>query len=180
MAFDTRVQPAGAVSAIGMLLEVLEGRTCEAVAVEFGVARTAVERRVKCLAMRLVRDVGVSGLHDGSAAFIRRIRNARSDILRALKVYAPGIERTSRPDRILSEQEIAQAAARIRRRSSSPGRDVALFYVLFATGLRPLEVARLHVEDYLHPDGTVRKLSVLPAEASITGKQRPRISRAAG
>ena len=45
--------------------------------------------------------------------------------------------------------------------------------MLFATGARPLEIARLEVRDYLSPDGSVRRASELRAEAAITGKPRP-------
>jgi integrase len=48
-----------------------------------------------------------------------------------------------------------------------------LYYLLFATGLRPLEVARLTVRDYLAEDGTVRAESVLPESAAINGRARP-------
>ena len=45
--------------------------------------------------------------------------------------------------------------------------------MLFATGAWPLEIARIEVRDYLHPDGSVRRESELRAEAAITGRPRP-------
>jgi integrase len=128
---------------------------------------------VKWISGRLLREVGIAGLHDGSAAFIRRLRDARGEILEALESLVPTEQVPSRRDRVLDDDEIALAASRIRRRSSQAVRDVALFYMLFATGLRPLEIARLRVADYLEADGSVRKHSVLPADASITGRARP-------
>jgi integrase len=50
---------------------------------------------------------------------------------------------------------------------------VALFYMLFVTAARPLEIARLRVRDYLDARGAVRRESVLPAEASLNGQARP-------
>jgi integrase len=57
--------------------------------------------------------------------------------------------------------------------SSCPHRDVALLYVLFATGAKPLEIARLEVRDYLDEDGTVRSESEVRSEVAINGKARP-------
>ena len=57
--------------------------------------------------------------------------------------------------------------------------DTALFYLLLATGARPLEVARLEVRDYLNADGTVRRTSSLRAEFAINGRSRPLFFRSA-
>ena len=62
---------------------------------------------------------------------------------------------------------------RIRGRSAHPARDIALFYMLFATGAPPLEIARLELRDRLNADGSVRRESELRADATITGKSRP-------
>lgn len=45
--------------------------------------------------------------------------------------------------------------------------------MLFATAAKPLEITRLEVRDFLHPDGSVREESVLRAEAVINGECRP-------
>ena len=45
--------------------------------------------------------------------------------------------------------------------------------MLFSTGARPLEIARLEVRDYLAEDGSVREESLLPAKAAVNGKARP-------
>ncbi|MBI2749095.1 MAG: site-specific integrase [Burkholderiales bacterium] len=158
---------------IEMLKAVIEGRTYEAVAGEFGITRTAVERRVKGIAARLSAEVGVAGLNDGGAAFVRRLRHKRDAILAALERFEPQPCCTTRQARVVSADEIDRAVHRIRGRSAQPARDVALFYILFATGARPLEIARIEVRDYLHADGSVRRESELPAEATITGKSRP-------
>ena len=74
---------------------------------------------------------------------------------------------------VVSDEEIAQAVHRIRGRSAQPLRDIALFYTLFATAARPLEVARLELRDYLQADGTVLHESELRVEVAITRKSRP-------
>ncbi|MFL9936443.1 hypothetical protein P0D88_47400 [Paraburkholderia sp. RL18-103-BIB-C] len=54
----------------------------------------------------------------------------------------------------------------------SPQRDVALLAVAYGLGLQPSETARLLVSDYLNADGSVRRDSVLRAEAAFNGKER--------
>ncbi len=156
-----------------MLRRVLDGDTYEAVAADCGVTRTAVERRVKALAVRLCREVGTPGITESGIAFVSRLRAARAAVLVALEGYRPSAGGTTRSGRVVSAEEVAAGIARIQARSMEPWRDVALFCVLFATGARPLEVARLRVDDYLSPDGSVRRHSELTARASITGRARP-------
>lgn len=165
--------PANAVQSVAMLRAVLEGRTYEAVGGEFGISRSAVERRVKRIAARLSKQVGIAGLSEASAAFVWRLRRKREEILAALEGFEPQRGDRVSPARVVSEEEIAQAVNRIRGRSAQPSRDVALFYMLFATGARPLEVARLELRDYLQADGTVRRESEFRAEVAINGKTRP-------
>ncbi|MES2100701.1 MAG: site-specific integrase [Pseudomonadota bacterium] len=162
-----------AARSIEMLKGVIDGRTYDSVAADFGITRTAVERRVKGIATRLSAEVGVPGLNEGGAAFVRRLRLKRDAILAALQRFDPQTSRDAGPARVVSAEEIDRAVHRIRGRSAQPARDVALFYVLSATGARPLEIARIEVGDYLHADGNVRRESELRAEAAITGRSRP-------
>ena len=162
-----------ATRSIEMLKAVIEGRTYDAVAAEFGITRTAVERRVKGIATRLSAEVGVEGLNKGGAAFVRRLRHKRDAILMALERFEAQPSCTTRRARVVSSEEIDQAVHRIRGRSAQPARDVALFYMLFATGARPLEIARMELRDYLNADSSVRRESELRAEAAITGRSRP-------
>lgn len=158
---------------IDMLREVIDGRTYDEVAARFGVTRTAVERRAKAVALRLCREVGVDGLSLGGASFVSRLRERREAIHRALECFEPDSTPAPPKERILTAEEIARAVVRIRGRSQQPQRDVALFYMLMATGARPLEIVRLRVADYLDPSGEVRRESEMPAAASISGKARP-------
>jgi len=164
---------ATALQSIEMLKTVIDGETYDAVAARFGVTRTAVERRIKAVAMQLSRRVGIEGLNQDATAFVQRLRQHRAAILAALDAYEPAAPFGPRASRVVSNEEIAQAAQRIKGRSSRPWHDQALFYMLFATGARPLEIARLEVRDYLNPDGSVRVASELRAEAAISGKSRP-------
>jgi integrase len=75
--------------------------------------------------------------------------------------------------RVLSPQEVAAGAARLRARSANPVEDLALYFLMLATGARPLEIARLQVLDYLSAEGTVRTTSELRAEVAINGRARP-------
>ncbi len=162
-----------ATQSIGMLRRVVDGATYEAVAQECGVTRTAVERRIKAIAVQLTQEIGVDGLNEDGAAFVRRLRLRREEVLAALGRFTPGAVPAERHARVLTEREVEQGALRIKRRTSRPCHDLALYYLLFATGLRPLEVARLEVRDYLEVDGSVRRASELRDCAAINGKSRP-------
>ena len=156
-----------------MLKAVVSGDTYEAVSARFGKSRTAVERRIKAVAIELSKIACINGLNEEGAAFVRRLRLHRDAILVALESFKPAAPFGPRQTRIVSRDEIVQAAQRIKGRSSRPWHDLGLFYMLFATGARPLEIARLEVRDYLKADGTVRRESQMRAEVSISGKTRP-------
>ncbi|HQC97016.1 MAG TPA: site-specific integrase [Aquabacterium sp.] len=158
---------------IQMLRSVVDGATYEAVALQFGISRTAVERRIKSIAVQLTQEVGVDGLKEEGAAFVRRLRLRRDAILVALDQFTPAAPSGERPARVLSETEVAQGATRIKGRASRTWHDLSLYYLLFATGLRPLEIARLEVRDYVRVDGSVCRESELREDAAINGKSRP-------
>jgi len=162
-----------ATRSIEMLRAVVQGRTYDAVAADFGLTRTAVERRVKSVAVQLTQVVGVDGLQPAGAAFVRRLRHSREAILAALEQFEPPPATGERAARVLSATEVAQGAVRIKGRSSRPWHDLSLYYLLFATGLRPLEVARLELRDYLAADGSVLLETELRAAVAINGKPRP-------
>jgi integrase len=158
---------------VEMLLAVLEGVTYECVAERHGVTRTAVERRVKAIAVQLCQTVGVEGLSADGAGYVQRLRQHREGIVAALTNFNPKAKADRPTPRILSADEIVVAARRVGARSDRPHHDVSLFYILFATGARPLEVARLEVRDYLTEGGEVRRTSAIRAEVAINGKSRP-------
>ncbi len=170
---DQESSKPSAAQSVAMLKAVIAGDTYGAVAARFGVTRTAVERRIKSTANRLIRTVGVEGMNEGGMAFARRLRQHRDAILIALAGFEPPEPYGPRQTRVVSTEEIAQAVLRIKGRSNRPRHDQALFYMLFATGARPLEIARLEVRDYLLPDGSVNRQSEMRAEAALGGKARP-------
>lgn len=158
---------------IEMLKAVIGGETYATVAKKFGRSRTAVERRIKALASQLSKEVGIEGLNVGGTAFVSRLRLHRHAILISLESYKPTVSPEIQGIKILSHDDIVKAVQRIKGRSSRPLHDIALFYMLFATGARPLEIARLEVRDYLDGDGSVRRESQMRADVAITNKPRP-------
>lgn len=174
MAVESHVIPAQAtMRSADMLRAVVEGTSYEAVAAQSGVTRTAIERRVKALALQLCRRVGIEGLNPHAAAFVHRLRSHRTAVLAALEDFEPATTPEPRASRVVTGEELALGAKRIVGRSSRPWHDQALYYLLFATGARPLEIARLEVRDYLNADGTVRIASEMRAEVANSGRVRP-------
>jgi integrase len=159
-----------------MLRDVLAGDTYDVVASRHGITRTGVERRIKTLAARIAASAEIPGLNADGVAFVRRLRTHREAVLEALA----GLKDDQHPFpvmphqvRILSEDDVAAGARRVRARSPQPLEDLALYYLMLATGARPLEIARLQVLDYLAADGTAREASELRAQLAITGRARP-------
>jgi integrase len=158
---------------IQMLREVLDGEPYSVVSARRGISRSAVERRVKALAVQITQAVGVEGLQAEGAAFVQRLRARRDAILASLERFDPERRGSRRAARVLTVEEVRLGALRVRSRSSRPNHDLALYHLLFATGMRPLEIARLKVGDYLQEDGEVRRESLVRADVAINGKERP-------
>lgn len=157
-----------------MLKRVLDGERYDAIARASRVTRSAVEQRVKALARELQRVVGVEGVDEDDMPTAALLRSRKEGYLEALAHYRPDRLR-ARGDNAgtLSAEAVTRAVALTRQRSRCGSRDVALLHVLFSTGARPLEIARLDVRDYLAEDGSVREESLLPAKAAVNGKARP-------
>lgn len=159
--------------AITMLRDVLEGDTYDTVALRHGITRTAVERRIKAVAIHVASTAGIAGLNVEGAAFVRRLRLHREAIHSALDALGTEPPAHVRHVCVLTDGEITSGALRIRGRSQQIHEDLALYYILFATGARPLEIARLEVRDYLHADGSVRRISSIRPDVAITERERP-------
>lgn len=159
-----------------MLRAVLSGDTYDEVAQKHGTTRTSVERRIKALAVRVARRIAIAGLNEDGAVFVRRLRAHREALLEALESLADE-ELVEEPElhavRILTDEEIVTGARRVSARSPHSLEDLALYYLLLATGARPLEIARLRVSDYVEPSGVVISRSELRIEVAITGRARP-------
>ena len=158
---------------VAMLLAVIEGQTYESVGEMFGLSRTAVQKRVKRLTDRLVRQIGIEG--SGNIAFhsVQRLRDQRSAVVDALQKFDPHQEEAALAASVIAEADMARAVHRIRARSTHWRRDTAMFLMLFATGARPLEIARLAVRDYLDEGGLTRRTSEMREQSSVSGKSRP-------
>lgn len=156
---------------VAMLRAVLDGESYESVGLRYGVGRSAVERRIKVLVEYLIYTVGVEGLSLDSVAFVRRLRMHRDEIEQALE-HALRLGVTEEPP-LLNRERLQQAADRLGASSAHVAHDLALFYLLFTTGMRPLELARLTVRDCVTAAGQICSVSELRAEASHNGKVRP-------
>lgn len=156
-----------------MLLELLAGSTYDAIGIRHGVTKSAVGLRILHLAAELQAVVGVIGVDEDESPSAHLLRRHRSAYLEALDHYVPQARATRSAPELFDDDRLACHAERIRRHSHYPLRDAALFLTLFATGARPVEVARLAILDYLEPRGTVRSDSVLRADIASNGHARP-------
>lgn len=158
---------------VQMLERVLEGEPLGVVSAKLGVSRSTVDRRVKHLALQLTRSVGVDGLKQEGTAFVERLRQRRTAVLEALERFEPAPRPSTRAARVLTREEVALGAMRVQARAPRPRHDLVLYHLSFATGLRPLEVARLEVRDYLDEAGDVRQASIVRDDVAINGRSRP-------
>ena len=111
------MKPSSILLSIAMLKDVVNGKTYDAVAAERGVSRTAVERRIKAIALRVNREVGIDGLNENNLACVQRLRKNRTVVMAALERFAPDASRDKCAGRILTDEEIALAVHRTRTRS---------------------------------------------------------------
>ena len=91
---------------IQMLREVIDGDPYATVAQRWGLSRSAVDRRIKGLAVQLTQAVGVDGLQESGAAFVKRLRMHRDAILQALEHFDPAQVSSQREARVLKPDEV--------------------------------------------------------------------------
>jgi len=156
-----------------MLRDVVQGASYRSVGSTHDLSATAVERRIKSIALQLCQQIGIDGLDEDGAIFVRRLRHHRDAILQALAWFNPPSSQQPRSRRILSGDEVRLGAKRIRNTSSNTLHDLSLYFLLFATGAWPLEIAQLQVRDVLQVNGYVRRESTLRAEIANNGRARP-------
>ncbi len=155
-----------------MLASVLQdGATYEEAGAPYGLGRSTVERTIKALIYQVAHERGIPEVDEDALSSLPRLRQFREPVLQAVRDYTPGKAKPKRTN--LGPDEIAAGASRVRQRSDNPNRDVALIFVLFCTGAKPIEIARLEVRDYLNPDGSVRGRSEMRPEAAVNGRSRP-------
>jgi integrase len=168
------MSPESMAQSLAMLRQVLDGISYVEIARQAGVSRTLVEQRVKTIARELAARMGVAGIAPHGPVLAAQLRHERGAYLEAIARFRPQ-DLPDAPPRsaALSDADIEHLVSVTRAHSNCRARDVALLYMLFATGAKPLEVARLEVGDYLAKDGTVRVESILRAQAAISGTARP-------
>jgi integrase len=153
-----------------MLASVLQdGLSYREAGAPFGLARSTVERSIKGLVQAVARERGIPELDEDGLSCLRQFREP---VQRAVAEYTPAPPRR-KCITLLEPDEIAAGANRVRLRSENANRDVALIYVLFCTGAKPIEIARLEVRDYLNHDGSIRQRSEMRAETAVNGRSRP-------
>lgn len=74
---------------------------------------------------------------------------------------------------VVEESEFRHAVKVASVTGQAKERDVALLWVLYGTGMMPIEVAKLAVSDYLSADGSVREESEIRAEVAFNDIARP-------
>ena len=155
-----------------MLASVLqEDSTYREAGAPYGLGRSTVERTIKGLLYQVARERGIPEVDEDALLSLPRLRQFREPVMKAVRDYTPGDTAPKRTN--LGPDEIASGATRVRQRSDNPNRDVALIFVLFCTGAKPIEIARLEVRDYLNLDGSVRGRSEMRPEAAVNGRSRP-------
>ena len=132
----------------------LDGLSYREAGAPFGVGRSTVERSIKSLVLEVARERGIPELDEDGLSCLPRLRQFREPVLRAVAAYTP-VHPRRKCLTLLEPDEIAAGANRVRLRSENANRDVALIYVLFCTGAKPIEIARLEVRDYLNSDGSI-------------------------
>jgi integrase len=166
------MKPETIVRATTLLHSVLQdGATYREAGAPYGLGRSSVERTIKALVLQVARERGIPALDEDALVSLTRLRQFRKPVLQAVRDYTPGESTPTRTT--LGPEEIVAGANRVKRRSENPHRDVALIFVLFCTGAKPIEIARLEVRDYLNPDGSVRECSEMRPEAAVNQRIRP-------
>src|SRR6202521_499681 len=161
-------------TSLEMLRQVLDGRSYRDVGNDMGLSRSGVGKRVKAREREIRRSVGVGRLQSNGPITIAEMRRLREHYRVAMAKYLSAGEERSRVTReALTDTEIEYVAELTRTRSHCALRDVALLYMLFATGAKPLEIVRLRVADYLDAAGSVKRDSMVPEEVAVNGRSRP-------
>jgi hypothetical protein len=158
----------------GMLRALIAGASCERIAEDHGITKSAVSQRVRALANDLQQIVGVMDVDENESPTAALIRHHGDAYLEALEHFVPDAASTWRGQVIeLATCRLAQHLTKIARHSRCVERDSALLLILFSTAAKPLEIAQLEVRDYLNEFGAVRQQSNMRADIAVNGKERP-------
>jgi len=161
-------------TSLEMLRQVLNGRSYHDIGQAVGLSRSGVGKRVKAIESEIRRTVGVGRLPRRGPITTADMRRLREHYRVAMAKYlSAGAIRSRVTREALTDTEIEHVMELTRKRSACALRDVALLYMLFATGAKPLEIARLRVADYLDEAGWVRSDSLISDEVAVTRRARP-------
>jgi len=164
----------GLESASSMLRAMIAGASCEQIAADFKLTKSAVSQKIRMLANDLQQIVGVVGVDEDESPTAALIRHHGDGYLEALEHFVPDAASAWRDPVIeLASCRIAQHITKIARHSRCVERDSALLLILFATAAKPLEIAQLEVCDYLDETGEARLQSSIRASIAVNGKERP-------
>lgn len=157
-----------------MLRSMVAGASCEHIAADFGLTKSAVSQKIRMLANDLQQIVGVVGVDEDESPTAALIRQHSDAYLEALEHFVPEAASVWRGQVIeLANCRLDQHMAKIARHSRCVERDSALLLILFSTAAKPLEIAQLEVRDYLDETGEVRLRSYVRADIAVNGKERP-------
>lgn len=157
---------------LALVQAVLDGRrNYRSAASELGVARSTIERRVKGLVRRLFAAGVLGSFREEWIDDVATLRREREAIMAAARAFKASV--VERRVDVPGQVELAEAARRLREKGGVGHRDAALICVLFSTGMKTIELARLEVGDYLAEDGSVRAVSALRGSAAVNGVERP-------
>lgn len=155
-----------------MLVDLLDrGSSYREAGDRHGIARSTAERQVKALVRSIAAQYPIAGLDDAALSSLVLLRSASAAVLSSMRRFDP--KRPAAAAVPWSFDELPLAVRRIRARSENANRDVALLLLLFSSGAKPLEIARLSVDDYLQSDGTVRTCSEIGNAAAAASRARP-------
>lgn len=161
------------VIASGMLRALISGDSCDTIAREHNLTKSAVSQRIRVLASALQRVVGVVDVDEDASPTASLIRQNGSAYLEALDHFVPQAAPALRNPFLGSAGHIALYVAKIAHHSRTPLRDTALLHTLFTTAAKPLEIAQMEVRDYLDEGGKVREHSILRAAIATNRQSRP-------
>ncbi|MBY0364654.1 hypothetical protein CDN99_15360 [Roseateles aquatilis] len=148
----------------------LRGMSYRAAGARQGVGKSTAERQAKVLVRLVARECGIKGVQDTDISSLALLRNAREEVLKAVKAFDPSCVSTR--VRLIKEEDLPAAIRSVRSQSENANRDAALLLLLIATGAKPLEIARLKVCDYIDSEGRPRDPDGQQAEASKGGKRQ--------
>lgn len=157
-----------------MLRSMVAGASCEHIAADFGLTKSAVSQKIRMLANDLQQIVGVVGVEEDESPTAAMIRQHGNAYLEALEHFVPDAVSIWHGHVIeLANCHLDHHIAKIAQHSRCVERDSALLRILFSTAAKPLEIARLEVQDYLDASGEVRHHSRLRADIAVNHKERP-------